>query len=305
MNLDFRWKFNVLRRVAPPVRVKNAAPRGPFLAVEGDSLDAVKQVGTWLNNTLRKDSDLAVTLLDSPALSDEDGKEALMAAHHHLVAEWLAKSGRIKNSLVMNAISSIDAVMVNASQAPMATPQTSRQIEETYDDGDDSSTQSQMLVIASADKPREPERTNPETEKMDVDRSAASSPTSKEAQPNKTTSSANSAKPVGIVANYSIQASNFYACRIPFDHYDPEAHWSWTATQWRGIISPDLTIYVRDAVAGDNGKLSVDIMEEGSLFVVKRNKVDGQDVMEVEPSAQRRLGFEVSEWVRAFGVEAE
>ena len=79
-------------------------------------------------------------------------------------------------------------------------------------------------------------------------------------------------------------------------------------SQWRGIISPDLTIYVRDAADSDSsngGKQSVDILDDGNLFVVARTKNEGKEALEVEASTLRRLGFEVSEWVRAFGSKAE
>ena len=123
-------------------------------------------------------------------------------------------------------------------------------------------------------------------------------------------------KPVMIIPNYSLYTSNFFARQIPIgpnDPYAPNDHWQWTATLWRGIIGPDLTIYVRDAPADGTSGPSLEIegvedRPEVGLFVVKRMR--GEEIGdgnlnptagEVEASVLRRVGFEVSEWVRAFG----
>jgi HMG box factor len=114
-----------------------------------------------------------------------------------------------------------------------------------------------------------------------------------------------------------LYASNRLASAIPIggsDQYSPNDHWQWAATQWRGIIGPDLTIYLHDAALGKSGKPSMEIeftdgKKGAALFVVKRTK-DGElsadseakhTPMQLEPSALRRVGFEVSEWVKAFG----
>ena len=126
----------------------------------------------------------------------------------------------------------------------------------------------------------------------------------------KTSTPAPAGKPVTVIPNYSLYTSNLFACRIPIgpnDPYSPNDHWQWTATQWRGIIGPDLTIYVRDTPATESATQSVEITApEGrpdvGLIIVRRAKADtdGEQGADIEASVLRRLGFEVSEWVRAF-----
>lgn len=308
MALDFFYKVGLLRKVAPPTPVKKAAPRGPFVVIEGDNADAAKELATWLSDTLRKGEDLHVNHLDGPTLTAQGSKEMLMAQYHELVAAWLRKSADIRESLAIKASSPTDSVMVDAAPSS-ASKANSREIDENYDESDDPPSQAKdKQPHAESSKDGESERTNADAEKMDVDSGskATGSGSSQE-----TSTSNSGAKPLSVIANYSLRASNYFACRIPIDAHDPYApsdHWQWTATQWRGIISPDLTIYVRDAADSDSsngGKQSVDILDDGNLFVVTRTKGEGKEALEVEASTLRRLGFEVSEWVRAFGSKAD
>ncbi|KAF2214662.1 hypothetical protein CERZMDRAFT_36637 [Cercospora zeae-maydis SCOH1-5] len=309
MTLDFWYKINVLGKVAPPAPVRKANPRGPLVAVEGDNAQAVKALGKWLGDTLGKGDDLSVKQLDEPVITVAGGKQEIMAQYHRLAAEWLLRSGEIHDSLMIKSVSPTDSVMVESSTSPASIKSKVREaIDENYDDGDDSEPGSKRAspsrVVARADDapPSRADRDAEESEKMDVDGSAPrASVTVKSASPS------NSAKPVGIIANYSLHASNFFACHIPIEpyaQYSPKDHWEWTATHWRGIISPDLTIYVKDSTTTESGKPAVEIMDPGNLFVVRRSKTEGKHGLEIEPSTLRRLGFEVSEWVRGFGENA-
>ncbi len=123
-------------------------------------------------------------------------------------------------------------------------------------------------------------------------------------------------KHVAVVPNFSLHASNRFACAIPLggpDPYSPHDHWQWAATQWRGIIGPDVTIYVRDAESpgSERPPFEIDVVEGkagATLVVVRRTKDEEQKKdgdapeakMHIEPPLLRRLGFEVSEVVRAF-----
>ncbi|EME48770.1 hypothetical protein DOTSEDRAFT_67720 [Dothistroma septosporum NZE10] len=299
MTMDFSRKVAILRRVAPPGAINKSAPRGPFVAIEGDTPEAAKELGVWLNDTLRRDDDLSISLLEGPKLSAGGRKESLMSQYHCLVADWLIKSGEIRESLWNRARSPTDSVMVDAVPPPAARSR-SREIDEVYDDT--ASTSPKERVVAGADGERNSPlgRKSSDLSAMDVSRPV-------KAAANDPSKGAATGMPISIVANYSLHASNFFACHVPIgsnDPYSPVDHWQWTASQWRGIVGPDLTIYVRDAVTGDIVKQSVDMNEEGNLFVVKRTKVDGKESMEIEAATLRRLGFEVSEWVRAFGSNA-
>ncbi|KAK4548050.1 hypothetical protein LTR36_010770 [Oleoguttula mirabilis] len=297
MNMPFRYKVRVLGQVAPPALNSRAAPRGPLIAIEGDNADAVAELGKWLYEELRRGSDLAVGLIDSPDVSSNSGKKPIVQ-YHLLATDWLSESDNVLASIKYKAAAEpVDAAMSDVS--PTKEPaQSVRKLDEDYDDSD-SSTKGEAETqkgVGKVDEQPQPA----DSEKMEVDKT----PTT--AKPTSSASFVNSAKPVGIIANYSLHASNVFACRIPIgplDQYSPSDHWQWTATQWRGVIGPDLTIFVRDAVVGETGKATVEMMEEGNLFVVKRTRSEADKGLELEPSALRRLGFEVSEWVRAFGSE--
>lgn len=306
MTLDFWYKINVLGKVAPPAPVRKSSPRGPLVAIEGDNVEAVKMLANWLSNTLGKGDDLTVRQLDGPAVSSDGSKLQIMAQYHRLAADWLLKSTDITESLMMTTVSPTDSVMIDASSS-LPKAKVREPIDETYDSDDSKPLASRVSpnrVVARADdpEPSSTDRRSHDPEQMEVDSSARKASSS-----SKGSSTSSTTKPVSIIANYSLHASNFFACHIPIEsyaQYSPKDHWEWTATHWRGIISPDLTIYVKDSAIAESGKPTVEIMEPGSLFVVKRSKMEGKDVLEVEPSTLRRLGFEVSEWVRGFGEKA-
>ncbi|KAK5131483.1 hypothetical protein LTR08_000877 [Meristemomyces frigidus] len=296
MSLSYRYKVKVLGQIAPPARDSQEFPRGPLIAVEGDDAGAVAELAKWLHEELRKGGDLTVTLVDSPDVSVNAYKKAIIQ-YHQLATEWLSKSDDIIASIVMNvAAEKADHAMSDAS--PIKEPaQFARKIDDNYDDSDSS-------TKGDAEKRSGSEKTDAqpaEVEKMEVDKT----PTT--AKPPTSAPIVSKSKPVVIIPNYSLHASNVFACRIPIgplEQYSPSDHWQWTATQWRGVVGPDLTIFLRDAIVGDTGKATVELTEEGNLFVVKRTRAaEGDQGLELEASALRRLGFELSEWVRAFGSE--
>ncbi|KAK3623870.1 slightly ste11-like protein [Elasticomyces elasticus] len=295
MAMPFRYKVKVLSQVAPPAPM-DAAPRGPLLAIEGDSHEAVAELGKWLYDELKKSFDLAVTLFDSPDLSANAEKKKPMVQYHLLATEWLCKSDKIVDTITYKSTAArVDSAMTDAS--PREPALSRRDIDENYDDSD---SPANAAAEDSAQLPKPARQPSVHVIEMDVD----STPTTAKPSASALTIPANSAKPVGIIADYSLRASNVFSCRIPIgphDPYSPSDHWQWTATQWRGVVGPDLTIFVRDAVVGESGKATVEILEEGNLFVVKRTGTEGDKGLELEPSVLRRLGFEVGEWVRAFG----
>jgi hypothetical protein len=110
-------------------------------------------------------------------------------------------------------------------------------------------------------------------------------------------------KPVLILPTYQLHASDAYTSRIPIqDVYSPTDHWQWMATLWRGIVGPDLTIYIKDSndskEEAPSGKL-VELNEEARFLTVRKEK--GNDV---EAGALRRVGFEVDEWIRSIGTRS-
>lgn len=144
---------------------------------------------------------------------------------------------------------------------------------------------------------------------MDADRKDSATPPDsprKSASPNLTTStltlSASSKKPVIILPTFQLHASVAYASRIPIqDAYSPTDHWQWMATLWRGIVGPDLTLYVKsyDTKEAPQGKM-VELDDQVRCLTVL--KAQGRGFAD---ASLRRVGFEVSEWVRGIGARKE
>lgn len=113
-------------------------------------------------------------------------------------------------------------------------------------------------------------------------------------KPNTTTT------PVALIADgFSLTMSDRFASHIPLvDHYSPVDHWLWMATLWRGIVGADLVVYVRSGGtvggAGGGGGAVVEMVAPGAMLV--RVGAGGD---RVDEKTERRLAFEVMEWVRA------
>ena len=313
MSVPFRYKIQVLSQVAPPA-ARTGVQRGPLIAIEGDNAEAVKSLAGWMKDLLAKEDEISPRLIDGPEVSPSGSKQQMMAQYHRLAAEWLAKSNDVLESITVptESLESTDAAMSDASND--ATPaQSGRQVDEDYDVAEDAEAKSDFQ--AGSDGRSSEKRDSDPHEKMEVDQP------SKRSSVMSTNSSASARKaiPAAIVANYSLHAANRFACAIPIggpDPYAPNDHWQWSATQWRGILGPDAVIYVRDAVADESGKPAVEIGDTDmkvALFVVKRSRDEERvteseskdDIVRVEPSVLRRVGFEVSEWVKAFGEHSK
>jgi hypothetical protein len=118
-------------------------------------------------------------------------------------------------------------------------------------------------------------------------------------------------------SGFSLTTSDTFASSIPInDAYAPVDHWQWMATLWRGIVGPDLTVYVkaisptdREGVEEMSRYGNVEIRHDCAAIIVRVEIREGKSgearVREgnVEEKILRRLGFEVLEFVRiGFGV---
>ncbi|KXL43134.1 hypothetical protein M433DRAFT_162477 [Acidomyces richmondensis BFW] len=304
MSIDFQYKIKVLSQVAPPAMISETS-RGPFIAIEGEDPSAVVELGIWLHNELKKSDQLNVSRLDGPDVSANADKKP-MVQYHLLATAWLNKTDEILASISYSSKATVFDPTIDA-LSPITNPiRSSRGIDEKY-------YHSRILPKERASESSSDSVEEPSThqhpsvmsneEKMDVDSKFA--PTTAFPPP-ANASMADNRKPVTIVSNFSLHASNVFACRIPIgprDLYSPSDHWQWMATQWRGVIGPDLTIFIRDAITEEAGRSTVEMSTEGNLFVIKRTRNESDKVLELEPSLLRRLSFEVTEWARAFGSE--
>ncbi|CAI4211739.1 unnamed protein product [Parascedosporium putredinis] len=93
---------------------------------------------------------------------------------------------------------------------------------------------------------------------------------------------------------FSVTCSDRFACSIPIeDAYAPTEHWQWMATQWRGMVGPDLFVYVKPtADPGINLRNTVELKSPNVMLV--RVPMEGT----LDEKTERRLAFEIVEWVR-------
>jgi HMG box factor len=102
--------------------------------------------------------------------------------------------------------------------------------------------------------------------------------------------------PIALVpSGFSLSTSDTFALRIPInDSYAPVDHWQWMATLWRGIVGPDLTIYVNKVGRDELNKMGgVEIRGDCAAIIVR--VLEGA---KMDEKTARRLGFEVVEFVR-------
>lgn len=101
--------------------------------------------------------------------------------------------------------------------------------------------------------------------------------------------------PVLLLKQYQYHACEVWARSTPVvDAYRAPDHWQWMATLWRGIVGPDLTVFIRDCNPEEmpqNGKI-VQVAEGLRCIIVRR--LVGKDRLD-EPTL-RRVSFEVGEW---------
>lgn len=151
---------------------------------------------------------------------------------------------------------------------------------------------------------------------------------------------ATSRLPIALLpSGFSLTLADRFACAVPIaDAYAPIDHWQWMATLWRGVVGADLVVYVSPSSSsftsspfsltgssssfvggGGMGEEGVAVMGPGmvevksaGLIVVKAPVVasgvangsvyEERDVeVVVDEKIERRLGFEVVEWVRGGG----
>ncbi|KAL3421866.1 HMG box protein [Phlyctema vagabunda] len=136
-----------------------------------------------------------------------------------------------------------------------------------------------------------------------IQKHITSTPAAPPIDPGVTKRSSDSAQkrlPVALLPEgFSITTSDHFALRIPInDAYAPVDHWQWMATLWRGIVGPDLTVYVKKIRDKDEfeSMSGVELRKDCAAIVVR--VMDGT---KLDEKSARRLAFEVSEYVR--GVE--
>ncbi|KPM34625.1 hypothetical protein AK830_g11948 [Neonectria ditissima] len=103
--------------------------------------------------------------------------------------------------------------------------------------------------------------------------------------------------PVALLKDgYSLTVSDMLACHVPItDAYSAIDHWQWLATLWRGVVGSDLVVYVKPSMDEEIAKHGTVHVQKRPALILVRIPFGG----ELDEATERRVGFEVVEWVRA------
>lgn len=276
MSIPYINKLKVLEKIAPPLAPGSPGvteTRGPVIAVEGAVPSLVRQVGAIVERALAPSGECAVRTWSSEGRKKESntdaggGQQLGFAAYLQTITEWHGNSREI----VKHITTSPDPVR-RGSEASNAS--------------------------SSGDE----RKSNHEAEAT-----RSSSVNTAVSQPQRHGQARQQRRPLIPVAlltdGFSLTISDRFACRVPIaDSYAPVDHWQWMATLWRGIVGPDLVIYVRGAEEEEMTRLQAVEMSGAEIMKVRVAVPAGaggaMDQVVVGEKVERRLAFEVVEWVR-------
>lgn len=270
MSIPYMNKLKVLEKISPPLPPPESTPveaRGPVIAIEGPVPALVKQVGAIVERALAASGECAVRSWSSTsANADQRGDDTgnlNFSSYLQTIMDWHSKSDEIVNHITHH---------------PHTRSRRNSDVEMSEGGGG-----------AETSKPSSPPN-NP--------RSSTSSTSGNGTTVSPASSKTQAHLPVALLMDgFSLTLSDRFACRVPItDSYAPVDHWQWMATLWRGIVGPDLVVYVRPAEEEEmrDGRLqAVELKGPGVMMV----RVVGEEGR-VGEKVERRLGFEVVEWVR-------
>ncbi|KAF2497870.1 hypothetical protein BU16DRAFT_327412 [Lophium mytilinum] len=98
MSVPYPVKIKVLGKITPPLKTPGLtspanAVRGAIISVEGDDLEAVKELCLWLEEFLKKDEfKVQPKTFDPPKLPDDEEEEVTFADYLDIIKEWHGKS---------------------------------------------------------------------------------------------------------------------------------------------------------------------------------------------------------------------
>lgn len=269
LSVPYQARIKLLGRICSPLKDPGptspaAQTRGAIIAVEGDDIKAVKELTEWLNDFFAKDEEYISRIAEPPRDPSYSKKEATFEDYLDLIKEWHGKSKEMARYITTPIIVS-----------PLLASKTSSSTDTDRKD--------------SATPPHSPRKSTSPSSTPSTSLLRAPAPVTK--------------KPIIILPTFQLHASVAYASRVPIqDAYSPTDHWQWMATLWRGIVGPDLTLYVKnfDVKEGPGQGKLVELDDQVRCLTVLKP----QDKAFADASL-RRIGFEVGEWVRGIGGRRE
>lgn len=244
MTIPYINKIKVLAKISPQLAAPGPTSpaqetRGAVIAVEGADAKLVAEVGKFIEEHLSRDRECFVktwTADPSPSTSTSSSTAPSTSA------------AAAQNNKDTNTDSK------EASEAPESAPETDKS--KNKDSEDVEMTSPSATPIAKTQTPQPPQpQTDPflpylteiqswHTKSLEIAHHITTKPpsASEVASPR-----SKRTYPVALLPHgFSLTTSDKYACSVPInDYYAPVDHWQWMATLWRGILGPDLTIFVK------------------------------------------------------------
>ncbi|KAK1963872.1 HMG box protein [Colletotrichum sublineola] len=272
MTIPFLSKLKVLQKISPTLTPPGPSSpdievRGAVIAVEGADARQLEQVGTTIHRCL-----LGLAEIDLKTWSDGPNMPApILLADEDAKMNDTASIGSSRKSSHSQPSLQSSELFANYMQTMMKWHEKSREIVKHVSTRPVSGMSGPPLTRRASDG--------------DAVGSGHSS----------VSLSGTGKTPIALLpAGFSLSISNKYACMIPIsDSYAPVDHWQWMSTLWRGIIGPDLVIYVKSVVEEEVSRAgAVEFRGPGVMVVrIAHNKY-------LDEKTERRISFEVVEWIR-------
>ncbi|TGJ81747.1 hypothetical protein E0Z10_g7033 [Xylaria hypoxylon] len=296
----FLLKLDVLRSITPPLRPPGPGgshfeTRGPIIAVEGAPTLILKEVAAVIERALSVSAEFAVKVWS------EDTSTAIAHSSpepHASGSSEVSGNNNNNDSNYNNIIGNNKGGSENSGSSTNAAGATSQKKSSSLISPIANyvarmlkwhKTSEDLIRYITSHPP--PQQAGADS---GSDASAAASTGASNLNNNNTTSSAR--LPVAILSDgYSLTFSDRYANALHVnDAYRADDHWQWVATLWRGVVGADLTVYVKRAADEAPGGSSNSVEMAAPGVMVLRVPDGGR----VDEKLERRLGFEIAEWVR-------
>lgn len=259
MQIPFNAKLEVLAKISPPL-----APRGPGLETRG-AIIAVEGSKPHLLRQVGKTIEKALGMADEIALKTWE---------NHTITDNEASNlekARTRMEMHSNYMSYL----------------------QTMHKWHEKSAEMIQYITTTAGSSQEDENIQDENHsRRDSSGSAESRGTPEAKEPGQKQRKT----PVALLKEgFSMTISDHFARATPIiDQYTAIDHWQWWATLWRGTVGPDLVVYVKPSREEEMAKSATVAYQPRPGLLVVMVPI-GKDLDE---ATERRVAFEVIEWMR-------
>ncbi|KAI0601682.1 hypothetical protein F4775DRAFT_588996 [Biscogniauxia sp. FL1348] len=318
----FLLKLEVLRSISPPLKPPGPGgpvfeTRGPIIAVEGAAAPLLKEVAAVVEKALSVSGEYAVklwsdennTLHPGSSSSSGSGEDVGRRSHQHNNSVGSSGSGISSKST--------DGKPENNINNTVAGPQSGKKPPSLLSPIAHYMARMLRWHKVSEDLIRYVTTYAPPPPSPSSSAAENSGNSNNDNNNNNSGAKPEPAKllPVAVLADgYSLSYSDRYAGALHVnDAYRADDHWQWVATLWRGIVGADLTVYVKrdggGAVVGSPSSSSFTTAAEKNSnscveFVNPAVLVLRVGAAGLDEKVERRLGFEIMEWVRGGSFQA-